>query len=56
MPHHTTTRTTQRITQSVAEPWPAPGGATGSICMKPEITHGCNAGARALLRLLRVCL
>ena len=31
--------------QNVNEPWPKPGGVTASIRLKPELSHGANAGA-----------
>lgn len=37
---------------SVKEPWPAQGGADGSIRFAPEINHGANAGLINAVKLL----
>lgn len=38
---------------SVLDPWPAAGGATGSIRFSPEITHGANKGLSNALAILQ---
>lgn len=38
--------------KNVAAPWPAPGGATGAIRLKPEIGHAANAGLQAAVDLI----
>jgi Peroxidase len=37
---------------SITDPWPAAGGAIGSIRFKPEIAHGANAGLAGAVALL----
>jgi L-ascorbate peroxidase len=37
---------------SIKEPWPAQGGADGSIRFAPEINHGANAGLINAVKLL----
>jgi Peroxidase len=37
---------------SITDPWPAAGGAIGSIRFKPEIVHGANAGLAGAVALL----
>lgn len=39
--------------KNVTQPWPKPGGATGSIRFNPEIGHGANAGLQGALDLLK---
>ena len=38
--------------KNVDGPWPAAGGATGSIRFEPEILHGANAGLSNAVKLL----
>lgn len=37
---------------TITDPWPAAGGADGSIRFKPEIQHGANAGLAGIVGLL----
>ena len=39
--------------KNVTGPWPAAGGAVGSIRFDPEIKHGANAGLSGALTLLQ---
>ena len=39
--------------KDVTEPWPKPGGATGTIRFMPEIGHGANAGLSKAIAMLQ---
>lgn len=38
--------------KDIKDPWPAAGGAIGSIRFEPEINHGANAGLAGAVKLL----